>query len=153
MLKNHLKILENIYNKYKNESWILNEKDILKKVSGWFQTNKKFRISIFYNDGYLGGNYWEKCTYRFGLECGIVFCVFPYKIEILLVGDSYYKNIYSDNGRTLREVTFKEDGVTNKYGWGLRDIQYFIDNTEIINTQEEYEKKYNENYTFSNGLF
>ncbi len=150
MLKNHLKILENIYNKYKNESWILNEKDILKKVSGWFQTNKKFRISIFYNDGYLGGNYWEKCTYRFGLECGIVFCVFPYKIEILLVGDSYYKNIYSDNGRTLREVTFKEDGVTNKYGWGLRDIQYFIDNTEIINTQEEYEKKYNENYTFSN---
>tara|TARA_B100000886_G_C20394618_1_gene479775 strand:- start:55 stop:1341 length:1287 start_codon:yes stop_codon:yes gene_type:complete len=157
MLKNHLKILENIYNKYKNESWILNEKDIQKKVSGWFQTNKKFRISIFYNDGYLGGNYFEKCTFRFGLECGIVFCVFPDKIEILLVGDSYYKNIYSVNNRTLREVTFEEDGVKNDV-WGLRDIQYFIDNTVIIRGDSELKDmemntKFNKsmtNYWFNN---
>lgn len=155
MLKNHLKILENIYNKYKNESWILNEKDIQKKAGGWFQTNKKFRISIFYNNGYLGGNYFEKCTFRFGLECGIVFCVFPDKIEILLVGDIYYKNIYS--GSTLREVTFEEDGVKNDV-WGLRDIQYFIDNTVIIRGDSELKdmemntkfNKYETNYWFNN---
>ena len=152
MLKNHLKIFENIYNKYENESWILDDSQIVKKVNGWFTSNRKFKISIFYTDGYLGGNHLENCTFRFGLECGIVFCVFPDKIEIIFIDDSYYKEFYKDirGSRTLREVTFEEDGVTNKYGWGLRDIQYFIDNTEIINTQEEYQKKYNENFTFSN---